>query len=409
QPAIDLAAKGFNLPFWQAESFNSNRDEFFKNDAAKLIFTKETGEFKIGDLFIQTDLAKTLKLIQQNGREGFYSGRVAELMVLQSQKNGGYFTKEDFENYESVFREPVRGNYRGFEIVSMPPPSSGGICLVQSLNILENFNFSKEEWGSSDYIHHLIEALKYVYADRSKHIGDPDYYNVPTDYLISKEYANEISQKIGEHAVRSSEISPSQILIDESEETTHYSVVDRWGNAVSATVTLNSSYGNKIVVDGAGFLMNNEMDDFSAKPGTPNQFGLIGSEANSIAPGKRMLSSITPVIIKKNDEIFLILGSPGGSKIITSVLQVVLNVIDFKMNLQTAVNLPRIHHQWLPDSLYSEEFGLPEDVKTELIQKGHFIGSETVLGRIQAIMYNNKKNIYVGASDPRGFGKAIGY
>ena len=254
-------------------------------------------------------------------------------------------------------------DYKGYKIITMGPPSGGGVTLLQMLNILENFSFKKEEWGSSEYIHKLVMAMKYSFADRSKHIGDPDFYNVPLDWLLSKKYAKEIVNKIDSLATPSSEILPGEIsTYNESEETTHYSVVDRFGNAVSTTTTINSSYGSGVVVEGAGFLLNNEMDDFSSKPGVPNQFGLIGSEANKIEPGKRMLSSMSPTIVLKENKPFLIVGSPGGSTISTVVLQVIMNVLDFEMDIQQAIDMPRIHHQWLPDLVYYEPFGLSIDV-----------------------------------------------
>jgi gamma-glutamyltranspeptidase/glutathione hydrolase len=291
----------------------------------------------------------------------------------------------------------------------MAPPSSGGVCLIELLNILENFEFTKEEWGSSGYIHKLIEAMKYVYADRSMHLGDPDYYDVPVSSLLSKKYAGEIFDKIENYATPSSEISPSeQDTFTESEETTHYSIYDKYGNAVSTTTTLNSSYGNNIVVDGAGFLMNNEMDDFSAKPGEPNIFGLTGGEANSIEPGKRMLSSMTPTIVLKEGRPYLIIGSPGGSTIITVVLQVILNCLDFGMDIKQAIDMPRIHHQWLPDRIDYEPFSLTIDVKENLLDIDHIPGNERELGRVEGILIDENYLIW-GATDPRGYGGVAGY
>ena len=281
---------------------------------------------------------------------------------------------------------------------------------MQILNVLEHFNFSKSEWGSSKYIHTLVEAMKYVYADRSVHLGDEDYYPVPKDWLLSKEYSKEIFGKISEEAISSEKIvAGNPKLYKESEETTHYSVYDGNGNAVSTTTTINSGYGSKVVVDGAGFLLNNEMDDFSVKPGFANQFGLIGSKANSIEPGKRMLSSMTPTIILKDGFPFLIAGSPGGSTILTVVLQVILNCIDFRMDIQEAINQPRFHHQWIPDQIDFEEFGMTEDVKENLLKRGHKIGQLRSLGRVEGILIDKENNIILGATDPRGFGSAEGY
>ncbi|MCJ7553730.1 MAG: gamma-glutamyltransferase, partial [Ignavibacteriaceae bacterium] len=293
---------------------------------------------------------------------------------------------------------------------SMGPPSAGGIVLVQILNILENYEFNRSDWGSSGYIHKLVEAMKYAYADRSLHIGDPDFYDVPQDNLISKEYAKEIFSRITEVATPSELIAPTEVFsLNESDETTHYSVVDKFGNAVSTTTTINSGYGSKVVVEGAGFLLNNEMDDFSIQPGVPNQFGLTGAEANKIEPNKRMVSSMTPTIVLKNDKPYLIIGSPGGSTIMTVVLQVLLNVIEFNMNIQSANDKPRIHHQWMPDVIDYEPFELAEDVKFNLIQRGHKIGSERILGRVDAILIDQDMGIYYGSTDSRGYGAAAGY
>ena len=292
----------------------------------------------------------------------------------------------------------------------MPPPSSGGICLIEALNVLENYSFSKESFNSPEYIHTLVEVMKHIYANRSDHIGDPDFYDVPVDFLISKQHAAEIKDKIRNEATPSEDISASKIPQHrEKEETTHYSVADEFGNAVSTTYTINGSYGNKIVVDGLGFLLNNEMDDFSAKPGVPNQFGLTGSKANSIQPKKRMLSSMTPTIVLKDDKPFMVIGSPGGSTIITSVLQSILNVIDLDMNIYNAIAAPKIHHQWLPDKIDYEKTALSEDVKNNLISRGHKLNEVKSLGRLEGIVIDSGNKTFYGATDPRGFGKAAGW
>jgi len=408
-PAIKLAKDGFILDYYLARSFENVLPEFSKYPSSMNVFSKGGKPYKEGDRFFQPDLAWTLKQIKEKGRDGFYKGKVAELLVNQIQKDGGYITIKDLEDYQPVEREPVKGTYRGYEIISMAPPSSGGICLIELLNILENYSFNKDEWGSSVYIHKLVEAMKYVYADRSKHLGDPDFYDVPVSSLLSKQYAKEIFNKIRDTATPSSEIHPSDnFSFKESNETTHYSVYDKDGNAVSTTTTINSYFGNKVVVDGVGFLMNNEMDDFSSKPGEPNIYGLVGGEANSIKPGKRMLSSMTPTIVLKNGKPFIIVGSPGGSTIITSVLQVILNCIDFKMNIKKAIDMPRIHHQWLPDEINYEMFGLSADVKEDLEKLGYKIGSVKEIGRVQGIMIDDKNRIW-GATDPRGYGGVAGY
>jgi len=408
QPAIDLAENGFILEPKVAESFAAEKKNFYKYPSSRKIFFKNDNElYGEGDLMKQPDLAKTLRLIRDNGKDGFYKGETAELLIKQINLNGGYITQKDLDDYKPVEREPVKGTYRGFEIISMPPPSSGGIALIEMLNVLENYKFRKEDWGSSSYIHKIVEVMKYAYADRTEYLGDPDFVMVPMNQLISKRYARSVFEKITEMATPSSEIKHGDFTnFHESDQTTHYSIYDKYGNAVSTTTTLNSSFGNKIIVDGAGFLLNNEMDDFSAKPGVPNQFGLLGSEANSIQPGKRMLSSMTPVIVLKDHRSWIIAGSPGGSTIITVVLQVLMNCIDFDLNIQEAVDAPRIHHQWYPDEIYYEEYGLSEDVKNNLLKMGYKFGEKRTLGRTECIMID-KTNIY-GASDPRGYGLAEG-
>lgn len=410
QPAIDLAINGFELDYRMAESFSSTLETFRKYESSFKIFSKNGEPFDASDLFIQKDLGRTLSIIKEKGRDGFYKGEIAELIVKQMNQMDGWITHDDLANYQPSERKPIIGSYRGYDVLSMGPPSAGGVLLVQVLNILENLQFDRDQWGSSNYIHNLVEALKYAYADRSKHIGDPDFYEVPKYKLVSKEYAKEIFERINDKAIPSELITPADFFSqNESEETTHYSVVDKYGNAVSTTTTINSGYGSKIVVEGAGFLLNNEMDDFSIQPGIPNQFGLTGGEANKVEPNKRMVSSMTPSIILKDGKPFLVLGSPGGSTIMTVVIQVVLNVLDFNMNIQSANDAPRIHHQWLPDRIDYEPFGLSEDVKVNLIERGHNIGIERVLGRMDAILIDQQTGFYYGATDKRGYGAAIGY
>ncbi|MEW6194734.1 MAG: gamma-glutamyltransferase [Bacteroidota bacterium] len=409
QPAIDLAENGFNLTYDMAESINKYYNDFMKYESSKKIFTNNGNKFNEGDLFVQKDLANTLKLIRDNGKEIFYKGIIADKFVQQSEVNGGIFTLEDFSAYKSIERGPVVGSYRGYEIISMGPSSSGGICLIEALNILENITFTTNQWHGSNHIHYLVEILKRVYADRSVHIGDPEFYNVPVDQLISKDYAKTLFDQISDSATASLNLKAGEFNYYESPQTTHYSVADKFGNAVSTTVTLNSAYGNKIVVDGLGFLLNNEMDDFSSKPGSPNQYGLIGSKANSIEPKKRMLSSMTPTIILKEGKPFMVIGSPGGSTIITQVLQTVQNVIDFNMNIYDAIAAPRIHHQWLPDKIDYEPFSISDDTRTILKGKGHIFGKELSLGRMEGIIIDHETNLFYGATDPRGYGKAEGF
>ena len=410
QPAIDLAEKGFVLSYKNYETGDSAFVWLSKIESTKKIFTKDGKKFDEGDLFVQKDLANTLKLIRGGGRDAFYEGEIAKRFVEESQKHGGLFTLKDLEDYRVVEREPVEGTYRGYKIISMPPPSAGGICLIEALNALENFSFHKNEWGGSKYIHTLVEVMKRIYADRAEHMGDADFYPVPVEELISKNYGKQIHTEITEEAVPSENINALKLFEHrEHEETTHYSVADELGNAVSTTYTINGSYGNRIVVEGLGFLLNNEMDDFSAKPGVPNQFGLVGSYANSVQPKKRMLSSMTPAIVLKDDKPFMIIGSPGGSTIITSVLQTILNVLDFGMNIYDAIAAPKIHHQWLPDVIDFEKFALSEDVRQNLISKGYKFGRERSLGRMEGIIMDHNTNTFYGASDPRGYGKAEGW
>ena len=409
QPAIDLAENGFILEHRVAESFTYEKKNFYKYPSSRKIFFKSADElYGEGDLMKQPDLAKTLRLIRDHGKDGFYKGETAELLIKQIEADGGIISQKDLDDYKVVEREPVKGTYRGYEIVSMPPPSSGGIALIEMLNVLANYKFKKDDWGSSAYIHKLVETMKYAYADRTEYLGDADFVKVPVKELMPKKYARSIFEKITDMAAASTEIKHGEFKnFHESDQTTHYSVYDKFGNAVSTTTTLNSSFGNKIVVEGAGFLLNNEMDDFSGKPGEPNQYGLLGSEANSIQPGKRMLSSMTPVIVLKDKKPWIIAGSPGGSTIITVVLQVLLNCIDFNMNIQEAVNAPKVHHQWYPNEIYYEEFGLSKDVRNNLLKMGYEIGEERTLGRSECIMVG--KNYIYGASDPRGYGSAEGY
>lgn len=416
QPAIELAKKGWKLDYRTAQSFNANKKEFEKYSSSKKIFVKDK-PWKEGDLFVQKDLAKTLEVIKKNGKSGFYKGKVADLLINQINSLGGKISQKDLDLYNVVEKEPVKGTYKGYEILSMPPSSSGGIALIEILNILENFKIDKDEWGSSEYIHKLVEAMKYAYADRAEYLGDDKFYNVPQKILTSKEYAKIISEKIKQNfgkAVPSNEIDRSILKnFKESNETTHYSVIDKYGNAVSVTTTINSAYGSKIVVEDAGFLLNNEMDDFSAKPGEANQFGLVGNEANSIQPQKRPLSSMTPTIVLKNGKPYIVIGSPGGSRIITTVLQVILNCLEFDMNIADAINSPRIHHQWLPDKIYIEQFALSNDVMKRLMEMGYQFEDAnnkfTILGLAEGILVDQNKNIFNGAADKRGAGAAIGY
>lgn len=406
QPAINLAADGFPLPYQTAESFENNHKVFSEFPSSMKVFSKEGKPYKYGEVFKQPDLAKTLTRVKDFGFAGFYEGETADLIVASMKKNNGIITHDDLKRYTPVEREALRSTFHEFEIVSMGPSSSGGVTLINMLNILENFKIEKNEWGSSRYLHLLTETMKLAYADRAEHLGDPQFFPVPTVGLTSKEYAHKRSKLIGDNATPSAETSFGK---PESEQTTHYSVFDKDGIAVSVTTTINSGYGSKLVVDGAGFLLNNEMDDFSAKPGVPNQFGLVGNEANAIQPFKRMLSSMTPTIVLKNNRPWLVIGTPGGSTIITGVLQVVLNATLFKMDLRRAIDMPKIHHQWLPDEIYHEKYALSTDVADNLKKRGHIIGQTRQLNLMEGILIDPETGIKWGYSDSRGSGSAEGY
>ena len=409
-PAIRLARDGFIVPHRFTEGLEQASERLQRWPATKATFYKENGSApQPGELFRQPELAATLERIAKDGTKGFYEGETARLIVDEMQRHDGLITLDDLKQYQPAVRSPVHGTYRGYDIYSMSPPSSGGTHIVQILNILEAFPIGSMGHNSADTLHHMAEAMKLAYADRSEHLGDTDFVNVPLQGLTSKEYATELRKTIQPDKARpSSDIKPGQPAVWESPETTHFSVVDRWGNAVSNTYTINFSYGSGITVAGAGFLLNNEMDDFSAKPGEPNAYGLIGGEANKIEPGKRMLSSMSPTIVRKDGRNFLVTGSPGGSRIITTTLQVVMNVIDHNMNIQTAVNAPRIHHQWLPDEIRIEQ-GISPDTIQLLEARGHKVNASTAMGAIQSIMIGDDGTLYGGADPRRSTSSAIGY
>jgi gamma-glutamyltranspeptidase/glutathione hydrolase len=363
-PSINLARRGFVLSDFQAKNLNKYKLKFSKNEEAKKIFTRPFG-FSEGDILVQKNLASTLERIAQNGEEEFYSGETANKIADFFQSSGGVLSLEDLNQYKLRILKPVCGKYRYYKICSMPPPSSGGIALIQMLNILENLDLKKIDHNSRDYINILMAAMDYAFHDRAKFLGDPDFFEVPQDLLTSKKYAKNIYNKIK----KNKSLPKVKIKISESEETTHFSIVDKWGNAVSNTYTLNTAYGSGIIPSGTGILMNNEMDDFSSKPGYPNAYGLIGSEANKIESRKTPLSSMSPVIVFFKEKPFLITGSPGGSTIITSVLQEILNVLDFNMSLKDSSNRSRIHFQHLPDILFHEKFDLSITNKLEKDKK----------------------------------------
>lgn len=409
-PAIHLAERGFKLSYFEANRLNAYKDFFKRNKAASKIFIRIDGKpWEKGQKLIQKDLAKTLKRIARYGRDGFYSGPVAQLIVEEMKRGNGLITKEDLMNYESTYRDPVLGTYKGHDIISMGPPSSGGALLINMLNMLENYPMDTLGFNSSNYIHLMTEVQRRAYADRAEHMGDPDFWDVPISMLTSKNYAKKRIKNIDlNKATPSNTISASKKETYEPTETTHYSVVDRWGNAVSVTTTINLNYGNGCVVDGAGFFLNNEMDDFSSKPGIPNAFGLIGNEANSVEPNKRPLSSMTPTIVLKDNKPFLVIGSPGGSTIITTALQTILNVVDHGMDIKEAVCAPRFHSQWLPDVVQYEPKSLIKDIKKALEIKGHkLVKRGGYIGEANGIMILDQG--YFGGGDCRGETSAIGY
>lgn len=401
KPAIKLAEEGFEIPHDLANTLASKlyRARLSSNEAAAKVFYKEDKSLYVaGEILIQKDLARTLKLLSELGPDAFYKGEIAALIVKEMEKNGGLITLQDLKNYNIVEREPLVGDYKDYKIVSMPPSSSGGTHLIQMLNMLEEFPIKEMGFGSAESIHILAEVMKRAYADRSKYLGDTDFYKVPSS-LTSKKYAKSLNAFIsGDKVTPSDEISPGDPYPYESPDTTHFSVMDSFGNAVSNTYTLNFSYGSGMMIPGTGMLINNEMDDFSSKPGTFNGYGLLGSEANAIEGNKRPLSSMTPTIIFKDNEPYMVFGSPGGSRIITTVLQVALNVMDHDMNIAQAVHSPRIHHQWLPEVLMIES-GFGADTERLLNEKGYKLYPSTTMGSVQAIM--KEGNYFYGSADPR--------
>jgi gamma-glutamyltranspeptidase/glutathione hydrolase len=408
QPAIDMARNGFKVTSKQAKALNRTRKLFEKANNYKVLFDKE---WKKGDLLKQEELAQTLERIRDNGQDGFYKGKTAQLFVDYVKELGGIISLEDLEKYKAIWRKPIEFNYKNHKIISMTLPASGGICLAQILKSIEPFDLTKIAHNSSKYVQLLTEAERRSYADRAHYLGDIDFINVPIDSLIATSYIKKRMNSFSwDKATKSSEVSHGAILGHESDQTTHYSIVDQFGNAVSVTTTLNTGYGSKVLVKGAGFFLNNEMDDFSAKPGVPNVYGLVGSKANAIAPEKRMLSSMTPTIVEKDGKLKMVLGTPGGSTIITSVLQNIINIVDYKMGMQESVNKARFHHQWLPDNIRMEPNGFDSTTKDNLKALGYELveRNSLIIGRVDAILLlpNGKLE---GGADPRGDDKAVGF
>ena len=408
EPAIKLADKGFIVSDVLAQTLKEEKSTLGKWSASKAIFFKNGEPLKSGDLLVQKDLAKSLRLIAKQGAKAFYQGEIATKIAKEMQSHGGTMTLEDLKAYKVVERQPIIGDYRGYKVVTMPPPSSGGVHLIEILNMLEHYPIKEDGVNSAKNIHHMAESMKLAYADRSEYLGDPDFVKIPVTGLTSKAYANERVKTIDDNKARlSSNIKPGKPQPYESDQTTHFSVMDKAGNAVAVTYTLNLNFGSGIVVEGTGILLNNEMDDFSVKPGVPNAFGLVGGTANAIEAKKRPLSSMTPTIVMKNNKPWLVTGSPGGARIITTVLQSVVNTIDHEMNPAEAIITPRVHHQWLPDELRVEEGISPDTIKL-LQDKGHKVVTKAPMGRIQIIQADDSG--FYGYSDPRNpDGKTLGF
>ncbi len=406
QPSIDLATIGFAVTKREADGFNRI------NKSLKELNTIEPThllkEWNVGDTIYHLELASTLVRIRDNGRAGFYEGETATLLVEEMKRGGGFITQEDLNNYHSIWRTPVISSYKDAKIITMPPPSSGGIALTQLLQSVEAYDLKKLGHNSAEYVHLLTEAERRVYADRAEYLGDMDFYDVPIKQLTTPSYNKERMQSFNpERATSSDSIGSGKILL-ESDQTTHFSIIDAEGNAVAITTTLNGAFGSRVIVGKAGFLLNNEMDDFSVKPGVPNMFGLVGGEANAIAPGKRMLSSMTPTIVEQNGKLLLVTGSPGGATIITSVFQSIINVLAFNMTMQESVNALRTHSQWLPDVIMYERGALSEENIKKLKEMGHKLLDRGNIGRVDAVkvLENGKLE---GAADPRGDDLASGF
>ena len=406
QPAIKLAREGYLVTEKQQKSLDGKKEDFIAINGKETFYAQG---FKEGDWVKNEALALTLEFIAKNGKSGFYSGPVADALVERVQATGGIITHEDLLSYAPVWREPVHFKYKDLSIYTMAPPSSGGICLGQIMKMIEPYDVGQYKHNSMEAIQVIVEAERRSYADSSLYLGDPDFVNIPQDSLLDMDYLNQRMDSFSfEKATKSTDISPGTIVWDESEETTHYSIVDPMGNAVAVTTTLNGSYGSKVFVEQGGYFLNNEMDDFSSKPGVPNMFGLIGGKANAIAPQKRMLSAMTPTIVERDGKLSMVLGTPGGSTIITSVMQTLLNVFEFDMDIQTAVSTPRFHHQWLPDIVVFEPALFSQTLIDSLKNKGYDVKEQysRIIGRVDAISISENNTITTGA-DPRGDDAAI--
>lgn len=410
EPAIKLAAEGFQLSHEMARILNSRVDELSQFEGSKQIFVRNDGRpWRAGDRLQQRELAETLERIARQGRDGFYSGVTARLIVQEMARTGGIITLRDLRNYRSQWRDPLKTSYNGYDLYMMPPPSSGGLVVQQILGMIGEVDTSRVGFNSAEYVHLMTEAMRRSFADRNYYLGDPDFVEIPMKQLAEESYLRSRMKNFNPiEATPSDSVSHGEFLTaGDRDETTHFSVIDRNGNAVAITTTVNGWFGSYVTVTGAGFLMNNEMDDFSAKPGTPNMFGLIGAEANAIEPNKRMLSSMTPMIAAKEGNVRFIGGGAGGPRIITATLQNFLNIAVFGMNVQQSIEALRFHHQWLPDRLYVEPY-FPADTKALLLAKGHTVTEMSFIGRTYNIYIDEEGNRY-GAADPRGDGKVKGY
>jgi gamma-glutamyltranspeptidase/glutathione hydrolase len=412
EPARRLAANGFEVTDNLARSLEGNQEYLSKYPETKRIYLRGGKFYQEGEIFRQPDLAATFARLQQNGPNEFYEGETAGLIVADMKRHNGLMTREDLHGYVAKERTPLRGNYRGHEIISMPPPSSGGAVLMEMLNILEGYDLSKLDANSSDRYHLMAEAMRRAFADRAEYMGDSDFVKVPVAGLIDKSYAEKLRSTISmDRASTSAEVRAGKPTGYESEETTHFTVVDADGNAVANTYTLNNSFGSAAVAKGTGMLLNDEMDDFAAKPGTPNMYGLIQGERNAVAPHKRPLSAMTPtIVLNKDGSFWFTVGSPGGPTIINTVLCVITDVIDFNMNIQQAIDAPRLHHQWLPDEVVGEPYGFSGDTQRALTARGHTLAKPHYLGDAEGIMIDQKTGMRLGATDPRrSDGAAVGY